>query len=193
VFGRVKTCYPSDGVLDNIEELELYFPQKDRAPDVLHLHKDEIRRSSQKHAQSYFVRVRVFASEREATELSEAASLLGMNGFYPEFDTGYLDLLDMTSQNQTSYPWLYVIGSRWFDSVPDSLQTEMAGKLKEMIGWDRRIFNYHPGWLSNEINTLNRTLGFKYGFTDTVLTEPGDAKQVGFIVAKLFEQSILHL
>jgi len=53
VFGRVKTCFPSDGVVDNVEELELYFPQKSGPPDVLHIQKDEISQGSQKWVQSF--------------------------------------------------------------------------------------------------------------------------------------------
>src|SRR5215208_747270 len=55
VFGRVKTCYPSDGYIDNIEEMEMYFPRNGAAPDVLHLHPYDI--SAQKPLQSYCVGV----------------------------------------------------------------------------------------------------------------------------------------
>ena len=190
VFGRVKTCYPSDGVLDNIEELELYFPQSDGAPDIIHIHKDDISRNSQKQVQSYFVRVRVMASAEEKAELVESEPLLSVNGFYPEFESGYLDILEMTEQNQSIYPWLYVIGSRWFASIPNSLHEEVKGKLKEMVGWGKQIFNYHPEWLPIEVNTLNRILGYKYGFTPIVLVEPGNARETSFIAARAFEKLI---
>ena len=191
VFGRVKTCFPSDGILDNVEELELYFPKTKSAPDVLHIHKDDINRSIQRQVQSYFVRVRVLASAEEKAELAEAESLLSVNGFYPEFESGYLEILEMTGQNQSTYPWLYVVGSRWFDSIPESLHEEIKGKLKEMLGWGKQVFNYHPEWLSNEVNTLNRALGYKNGFSPVVLTEPGNAQELAFIAAKTFERSII--
>lgn len=190
VFGRVKTCYPSDGVLDNVEELELYFPQPDGAPNVIHIHKDDISRSSQRQVQSFFVRIRVMASAEEKAELVETESLLSTNGFYPEFESGYLDILEMTDQNQSVYPWMYVIGSRWFGSIPDSMHDEVKGKLKEMIGWGKQIFNYHPEWLPIEVNTLNRVLGYKHGFTQIVLVEPGNARETSLIVAKAFERLI---
>lgn len=186
VFGRVKTCYPSDGILDNIEELELYFPHKDGDPDVIHIYKDEISRRSQ--MQSYFVRVRMLTSAQEKVELDESASLLSVNGFYPEFEEGYLDILEMNEGNQSMYPWMVVIGSRWFDAIPESLHAEMKAKLKEMIGWGKLILNYHPEWLTNDVNTLNRELGYKYGFTPAVLTEPGNAKETAFIAAKAFKR-----
>lgn len=133
VFGRVKTCYPSDGVLDNIEELEMYFPRKEGIPDIVHIHKDEISRRSQIQVQSYFVRVCVLASAEEKAELAESASMLSMNGFYPEFESGFLDILDLNEGNQTMNPQLYVIGSPWFKTASASLHVEMQAKLKEMI------------------------------------------------------------
>lgn len=190
VFGRVKTCYPSDGVLDNIEELELYFPHKETTPDILHVQKDDISRRSQRPVQSYFVRVSVFASDEEKAELVASDPLLRMNGFYPEFESSYLNLLEMSEGDQSAYPWLNVIGSRWFDTIPDSLHEELKGKLKEMIGWGKQVFNYHPEWLPNEVNSLNRTLGFKYGFSPIVLTEPGNIHETAFIVKKTFERLI---
>jgi hypothetical protein len=191
IFGRVKTCYPSDGFLGNVEELEMVFPHRDEAPDLVHIHKDEISRSSQRQVQSYIVKVRVLASDQEKTELTGTDPLLGKNGLYPDFESGYLDLLEMTEQTQSVYPRMFVIGSRWFSSIPESLHAEMKGKLKEMLGWGKQIFNYHPEWLGNEINTLNRELGFKYGFTPILLTEPGNAEETAIIVAKTFEREIL--
>jgi hypothetical protein len=191
VFGRVKTCYPSDGITENIEELEMYLPRKEGKPDVIHLYKDEISRRSQLQVQSYFVRVRVLASAEEKTELDESASMLSVNGFYPEFEAGYLDILDMNVDNQTAYPLMYVIGSRWFHSIPESLYAEVKSKLKEMTGWGKQIFSYHPEWLTNEVNTLNRELGYKFGFTPVVLTEPGNVKETSSIVMKTFEQMFL--
>ncbi|HAV77103.1 MAG TPA: hypothetical protein DCX53_07100 [Anaerolineae bacterium] len=188
IFGRVKTSFPTDGFLDNIEEMELYFPSKYAAPDVVHINRDEISRKSQMQAQSYFVRVRVLTSAEEKAELGESISMLSANGFQPEFETGYLDLLDMNEENQSVYPLLYVIGSRWFGTMPESIHAELKAKLKEMIGWGRQVINYHPEWLTHDVNTLNRALGFKYGFTPVVLTEPGNAQETASIVAKTFER-----
>src|SRR6185369_13454003 len=42
VFGRVKTVYPSAGYVDNLEEMELYFPNQVAAPDVLHVRVEDI-------------------------------------------------------------------------------------------------------------------------------------------------------
>ena len=190
VFGRVKTCYPSDGVPDNVDEMELYFPHKDGKPDVIHIYNDEISRRSQMQVQSYFVRVGVLTSAEEKVELDESVPMLSASGFHPEFDAGYLDILDMNEGNRSMYPQLYVIGSRWFDTMPESLHAEMKSRLKEMIGWGKQIFNYHPEWLTNDVNTLNRVLGYKYGFTPTLLPEPGNIHETAFIVTKVFEQLI---
>jgi len=188
VFGRVKTCYPSDGYLENIEDIELLFPRKDAKPDILLLHKDDISRYSQRSAQSYYVCVRFKASEQDAVDFAGADPLFSTNGFVPEFDSGFYDLLEMNDQNQSAYPWLYVVGSRWFDAIPESVHGEVKAKLEKMLHWGKRIFNYHPDWLPKEVNTLNRVLGYKYEFTPALLTEPANPQETAFIVAKFFDQ-----
>lgn len=186
IFGRVNACYPSDGHLENIEDIELLFPRKDRAPDRVILHKEDISRYSQRAAESYYIRVQFKASTEDKADFDDAGVLFTANGFFPEFDAGYYDLLEMNDQNQSAYPWLYVIGSRWFDAVPDSLHAEVRAKIREMDRWGKRIFNYHPDWLPKEINTLNRVLGFKYEFTPTLFTEPSTPHETAHITAKMF-------
>jgi len=190
VFGQMKTCHPIDGIVDNLEEMELYFPHKDGAPDVVHIYGDEIYNEPQRRVQSYLVRVQALASDEDQADLAEAGQMLRTNGFYPDFESSYLDLLEMTAQNQSVYPWMYVIGSCWFASVPESLQGEVAGKLREMVGWGKQIFNYHPEWLDGDIVTLNRILGFKYAFTSQLLVEPGNVQELSFIIARAFDKLI---
>ena len=191
IFGRVKTCYPSDGVLDNIEEMELYFPNKDGKPDVVHIDKDEISRSTQRPLQSYFIRVRVLVSAEEKVELTASVSPLSVNGFYPELETGYLDLLEMNDTNRPLYPWVYVIGSRWFASIPESIHMEMRGVFKSMLQNGQHLFNYHPNWLPKEIHTLNDELGFQFGFTPRLLVEPRNVEQLSDIINRTFNSLFL--
>lgn len=189
IFGRVKTCSPSDGYSDYIDELELIFPCTDGAlPDKVHISKEDISQFSQELTQSYYIRVQFKASEEDMTDFGGAAPQFGMNGFHLDFDSGYYDLLEMNELNQSRYPWLYVIGSRWLNAIPDSIYPEVKIKLMEMLQWGKHIFNYHPEWLSTEINTLNRVLGFKYGFTEQVLVEPGNIEETGIIVARIFDR-----
>jgi hypothetical protein len=190
IFGRVAACYPSDGYLDNIEELELYFPRREGLPDLVHLRRDEISRYSRKSVESYYLRVLFKASGEDAADFAEAESLFTRNGYSPELDGGYHELLEMNDMNQSAYPWLYLIGSRWFAEAPDSLYPDLLSKLRQMLQWGKHIFNYHPDWLPMEVNTLNKALGFKYGFTPTVLTEPGTPQETAFIVAKIFERDV---
>jgi len=189
IFGRVKTCFPSDGHIENIEELEILFPHKvGEPPDIVHIYKEDISQYSQKLTQSYYVCVRFKASDEDAADFAEAASTFSANGFYPEFYSGYYDILEMNELNQPMYPWLYVVGSRWFDAIPDSIHAEIKIKFKEMLHWGKHIFNYHPEWLPNEVNTLNRVLGFKYGFTEQVLIEPGNIEETGIIITRTFDR-----
>src|SRR5512143_2875140 len=175
VFGRVRTCYPSDGHVNNIEELEMYFPHGEAAPDLLHLRSNDI--SLQKPTQSYCVGVKVYVSEEEMADFSRSENIFLERGFAPLYDTGYLDLLDLNEQNQASLPWLYVIGSGWFASIPDSVQAEFREQLRNAVRWQKVVFNYHPRRYSLQVRSLNEELDFQYGFTEHYLVSPQDTGQ----------------
>jgi hypothetical protein len=91
-------------------------------------------------------------------------------------------------QNQTALPWFYVIGSRWFASIPESVRVEVREQLRKLIHWNKWIFNYHPDRLSYEIKSLNRELGYKHGFTEFTFIEPETPSQTAQIVASTFEK-----
>jgi len=188
VFGRVKTCYPSDGYMQNIQELEILLPCKDRAPDVVHLQADEIHVTPTKPLQSYCLRVRFLAASEDMADFAEQETLFLQQGFLPEFSTNYIDLLEINEHNHMSLPWLYVISSRWFASIPVSVQPEIREKLTKLIHWNKLIFNYHPEHLPPEVRTLNRELGMKAGYTDHYLIEPENPSQTVQIVARAFDK-----
>ena len=187
IFGRVKTCYPSDGYIQNIQDLEIYLPQKDRAPDVVLLHAEDIRPDPHKLPQSYCVRLKVLASEEDMNDFTGQENLFFEQGFLAEFEQGYIDLLEIHEQNQAALPWFYVIGSRWFASIPQSVRVEVREQLGKLIHWNKLIFNYHPEGLANEIRSLNRELGYKHGFTEFALIEPETPQQTARIVASTFD------
>ena len=188
IFGRVKTCYPSDGYVQNIQDLEIYFPQKDRSPDVLLIHADDISHDPHRPVQSYCMRVKFLASEEDIADFNGYEDLFLEHGFLLEFDTGYIDLLDMHQHNQAVIPWFYVIGSRWFAAIPDSIRVEVREQLRKLIHWNKLIFNYHPEILANEIRSLNRELGYKHGFTEFALIEPETPRQTAHIISATFEK-----
>lgn len=188
LFGRVKTCYPSDGYIQNIQDMELYFPNKNGRPDTVLVGAEDILLDPSRPVQSYCVRVKFFAAPEDIEEFERNGNILVQNGFLPEFHTGYLDLLEMSEPEHAAYPWLYVVSSRWFASIPGWVQPEVRERLKDLIQWSKLIFNYHPENLPGEIRTLNRELGFKYGFTDIVLVEPADPAQTLRVVASTFEK-----
>ncbi|MCK6539506.1 MAG: hypothetical protein L6Q26_05560 [Anaerolineales bacterium] len=188
IFGRVKTCYPSDGYLDNVEDIELLFPRRSLAPDLVYLRRDDVSLYSRKSAQSFFLRVRFKVSEEEAADFKGSTSLFARYGFHPEFDSGFHDILEMNDLNQSECPRLFIVGSRWLDSIPESVYVEVKIILERMLHWNKRIVNYHPGWLPKEINTLNRTLGLKYKLTRHYLTESEDPKQTADLTAVEFDE-----
>jgi len=134
------------------------------------------------------VRVKFLATQEDVADFNGYENLFLEQGFLPEFETGYIDLLDISEQKQAVLPWFYVIGSRWFASIPESVQVEIREQLGKLIRWNKLIFNYHPKSLSSEIRTLNDELGFNYGFTEHYLISPQDAQQTMQIVASTFEK-----
>lgn len=175
VFGRVKTLYPSDGHLHNIEEMEMYFPRRAPAPDVLHIHAHDI--SLEKPSQSYCVGVKFYLSPEEMGDFSQSENIFVEKGFAPLYEIGYLDLLDVNEQNYSALPWLHVIGSEWFASIPDSVQPEIRAHLRDLVRGNRVIFNYHPRRHALRYLSLNEELDFSYGFTEHVLVAPQNTEQ----------------
>jgi len=186
VFGRIKTCYPSDGYIQNVQELEMSLPRKDREPDILHLQMDDA--APNKPVQSYCVKVPVLAALEDTADFAAQEKSFTTQGYFPEFTTNYIDLLDVNEHNHASQPWIYVICSRWFASIPISIQPEIREKLTKLIHWNKLIFNYHPENLPREIRTLNRELGMKAGYTERFLIEPETPAQTLQIVEKTFDK-----
>jgi hypothetical protein len=190
IFGRVKTCYPSDGHVHNVEEMELYFPRQDAAPDLLHVRVDEI--SFQKPTQSYCVGVKLYVSEEELADFSRSENIFIEKGFAPLYENGYIDLLDMNESNNSALAWLYVIGSGWFASIPDSVQPEIREQLRKLIRGNKVVFNYHPGRYSLQLRSLNEELDFQYGFTEHYLIAPQNTEQTLRKVDESFGQIFMR-
>ncbi len=176
VFGRVRSSYPGDGYISNIKELEMYFPRRDAASDLLRIRLGDV--LLEEPMQSYCVGVKSYLSEEEMADFSRSENIFIEKGFAPLYETGYIDLLDMNEQNQATLPWLYVIGSGWFTSIPDSVQGEVREKLRNLVRWGKAIFNYHPRRYSLQYRSLNEELDFQYGFTENYLVAPQDTGQV---------------
>lgn len=175
IFGRIRTMYPSDGYIQNIEEMEMYFPRNDAPPDVLHIHDHDL--SLQKPIQTYCVGVKFYVSEEEMGDFSQSENIFIEKGFAPLYDTGYLDLLEVNEHNHSPLPWLHVIGSEWFASIPDSVQPEIRDQLRNLVHWNSMIFNYHPKRHGLRYLSLNEELDINYGFSDHYLVAPQNTDQ----------------
>lgn len=190
VIGRVKTCYPADGHVNNIEEMELYFPRSDAPPDVLHLRADDI--SQQKPTQSYCIGVKFYLSPEEMADFRASENIFIEKGFAPIYEPGYIDLLDINEQNHSMLPWLHVIGSGWFASIPDSVQPEIREQVRNLVRWNTTIFNYHPKRYALQYLSLNDELDFNYGFTEHYLIAPQNSEQVLKMVEESFAEIFMQ-
>lgn len=187
-FGRLKTVYPSDGHIHNIEEMEVYFPHADAAPDVVHIRSYDI--ASERPAQTYCVGVKFYVSPEEMGDFSQSENIFIEKGFAPLYENGYLDLLDIQQQSREAIPWLHVIGSGWFASIPDSVQPEVRAQLRELVRWGNVVFNYHPRRYAQQYLSLNEELDFQYGFTEQYLVAPQNIEQTLRKVEESFTEII---
>lgn len=190
VFGRVRTVYPADGNVQNIERMEMDFPRGDAAPDLLLLQRRDI--DLQKPIQTYCVGVKMYLSQTEMQDFSQSENIFIEKGFAPIYETGYLDLLDMDEHNQSGMYWLNVIGSEWFASVPDSVQPEIRERLRNLLDWNKVILNYHPRRHTMRYLSLNDELDFNYGFTKHFLIAPLDTGQALQKVDQIFGEIFMQ-
>ena len=141
----------------------------------MHIRIEDI--SLQKPTYSFCVGVKFYVSEEEMADFSQSENIFIEKGFAPLYDTSYLDLLEVDEQNHAALPWLHVIGSGWFASIPDSVQPEIRHQLQNLVRWDQVIFNYHPRRYSLQYRSLNEELDFNYGFSEHFLVAPQDTGQ----------------
>jgi hypothetical protein len=186
VFGRVKTCFPGDGNVQNVDQMEVHFPVAGGGPDLLNIRRSDI--LGQRLIQSYCVGVKMYLSEAEMDDFSRSENIFVEKGYAPLYETGYLDLLDLNEQEHASLLWLNVIGSEWFASIPDSVQPEIRERLRELADWGMLLLNYHPRRYALQIPSLNDELDFNYGFTKQFLTTPQDTNQVLHKVDEKFDE-----
>ena len=190
VFGRLRTVYPSDGNVRNVERMEMEFPRWNASPDLLLLQRRDI--DLQKPIHSYCVGVRMYLSQAEMQDFSQSENIFIEKGFAPIYETGYLDLLEINEQTESGLPWLYVIGSEWFASVPDSVQGEIREGLRDLLEWNKVILNYHPKRHTLRYLSLNDELEFNYGFTKQYLIAPQDTGQALEKVDQIFGEIFMQ-
>ncbi len=172
VFGRVKTCFPSEGHVLNVDEMEVYFPRKDGVPDVLHLFGDDV--ALHKPVASYCMGVKCFVSEQEKADFSLWENSFASRGFTPLYTSDPLRLYEMNEQNHVSYPWLYLIGSEW---LALNAGEPIRERLRDLVYWNKVILNYHPKRYSLQYRSLNEELDFNYGFSERVVLTPRSPDQ----------------
>lgn len=190
VFGRVNTSFPSDGYVQNIKQMELFFPNTGTAPALLNIRRSDLLLNEP--AYSYCVGIKMYLSEGERNDFRQSENIFIEKGFAPLYETGAIDLVHLNEQNHASHLWLNVIGSEWFASIPDTLQPEIRERLRDLAGWGNVLLNYHPRRHALRYLSLNEELDFNYGFTKHYLITPQDTdqtlKKVDGIFTEIFMQ-----
>lgn len=192
IFGRVKACYPSDGYVQNIREMELLFPKPGSEPLELNIRRHDIDFESGALAQSYRAAVKIFIAPAEQADFAQFKDAFLQYGYVPEFITRYVDLADVNEFNYNEFPDVVVVSSRWFESAREVSDGQAYEKLRQLIKWNKTVANYHPSNMDNDVRALNRELGFKHGFTDTVLIEPETPAQTLEFVSRTFDRIFMQ-
>lgn len=190
VFGRVNTSFPSDGHIQNIKQMEMYFPGANPDLDLLSIRRGDL--LLQEPVYSYCVGMKMFLSEAEMTDFSRSENIFIEKGFAPIYKSSIFDLIDLNEQHQASHLWLNVVGSEWYATLPDTVQPEIRERLRDLADWGKVVLNYHPRHYSMRYPSLNDALDFHYGFTKHYLIAPQDTGQTLQMVEKLFEQLFFH-
>jgi hypothetical protein len=125
-------------------------------------------------------------------DFSQSENIFIEKGFAPLYENGYLDLLDTDGQSQSGLPFLYVIGSEWFASIPDSVQPEIRTQLREWIRQGNIAFNYHPRRHALRYLSVNEELDFQYGFSEHYLVAPQNTEQTLRKAEESFAEIFLH-
>ncbi len=170
VFGRVKTCFPGDGNIQNIDQMELYFPNSAAGPDLLNIRRSDI--LAQHLTQSYCVGVKMYLSETELEDFRRSENFFLERGFAPLYETGYLDLLDFNEQDQSSLLWLNVIGSEWFSLHPRYRPARDPHTPAGTGGSEPAFIELSPQALCLPISLTQRRAGFQLRVYQAL---PGDA------------------
>jgi len=170
--------------------MEMHFPRMDNVPDVLHLLPDDV--ALHKPVYSFCIGVKMYLSEQEQTDFSHSENIFIEKGYAPLYNPGYGELLDINEQNYSTLPSLYVFGSEWFSSIPDSMQPDIREQIRSLVRWNRMLLNYHPRRYSLQYRSLNDELDFNYGFTEHFLMMPQDTNQALMKLDETFGESFMR-
>lgn len=185
LFGRVKVCMPTDGHIQDMQEVELSFPQAGGAPERIVLEPHDVNLEEQ--VQSYRVRVKIFGAEADRADFMPYQRKFAEAGFDFDFGGDYNDLLQTDLLERESLPWFHVIGSRWFARIPASRREGVKRMLLRLCSRETLILNYHPRH-ARGVLPLNEQLEFQPRLSEFLLSDPWSPEQVHFAVRTVFEK-----
>lgn len=182
MFGRVKVCLPMDGHIQDIQEMELTFPQVGGKPESVVLNSGDVDLGRQ--IQSYRFRVKIFGTENDFSDFFRHERLFAEAGFALDFSDDLVELLDTREMDDATLPWFHVIGSSWFAGFSSNLQEEARGCLWNLSVRETLIINYHI----DEVKSLNDQLDYQYRLSDFYLTNPRSPEQTLRLIKTTFNK-----
>lgn len=183
IFGRVKVCMPADGHIQDVDELELAFPQVRGEPErvVIEPHDANL----EDVIQSYRIRVRVYGTEEDRADFQQVSQNFAQAGFALDFADKVSELLELNLLEGESLPWFHVIGSRWLAKIPRARRNDVRQMVYRLCAHETLLINYHP---RHTVRTLNDELDFQHRLTEFYLSELKTPEQVRLTVRVLFEK-----
>ncbi len=186
LFGRVTVSMPTDGYLQDVQEVELAFPQAGGKPERVVVEPHNV--DTQNQIQSYRIRMKFYGTEDDRADFSRHERKFAEVGFAFDFSDNFTELLELDPLERESLPWFHVIGSRWFSAVPHSWQEDVRKKLNWLCAQETLILNYHPSHAPADVNNLNDELDYTYRLSDFYLSDLKKPEQIIYMVKTIFNK-----
>jgi hypothetical protein len=190
LFGRMVNGSPADGYAQDFRQLTLQVLYADEPPQTASLKAGVIHPDPfDGRPQSYCLSVQIMATPDELTGFVGSEELFQANGFEPVLKPNYTDIF-LRRIPSRERPWVVVIGSHWFDGLPEQVKETVLATVEHMLDKNRIVINYHSPRARERVRSLNEILGFKHGLTKRVLYEPANDKETVTMLSSSLEDML---
>ncbi|MFT3895294.1 MAG: hypothetical protein QM730_27025 [Anaerolineales bacterium] len=193
IFGRVSTCYPHDGEIRSIRQMDILFPRLETEPAIVTVtEKDILSDDFGDPPTSYLFRIQILGDAEDGSEFEGKDEDFQKKGFSAELNYEFDDLQSFhiqSDEQKFSMPWVYVISSRWISMLPKDIYAVVFANLKNILMQRNRIIiNYHPDGYSS----LNKVFKLRPGVSPIWFHDADTVDDVLDITEQTFNSLIMR-